>query len=115
MVLKWCEANVGNSPKTYKARVFQSLDKKLAGHYQCETSEIYIYFINELPLIELVDTIIHEYCHHLQFTDTYTETEYNKWDKGFGYWLNPFEIEARRMARKHRDACFNTLLAKARK
>jgi len=83
LVFKWCEANIGNSPKHYKIKVFQSVDKKMAGQYICERNQIDIYFFEELPLIELVDSCIHEYTHHLQFSDTDTESEYYKWDKGF--------------------------------
>lgn len=63
-----------------------------------------------MKLIELTDTIIHEYIHYLQFEKKSTEQEYNKKLAEVGYWENPFEVQARKLALQHRKECLNWIL-----
>jgi hypothetical protein len=44
----------------------------------------------------LTSTFIHEYTHYLQPV----LTKYSSADEKFGYWDNPFEVEARMMEKK---------------
>jgi hypothetical protein len=45
---------------------------------------------------KLTSTFIHEYTHHLQPVIT----KYSSANRKFGYWNNPYEIEARMMEKK---------------
>lgn len=69
-----------------------------------------IYLHPDLELMELTDTIIHEYVHHLQFQKKSTETDYDKKTDECGYWDNSYEVEARELAKKHRKDCFDWVL-----
>lgn len=65
-------------------------------------------FINQIIIVknnidsfeELVDTIIHEYTHSTQSLGSYAKKSLK-----YGYFNNPFEVEARTVAAIHTDDC----------
>ena len=63
-------------------------------------------------LIDLVETIVHEYVHYLQFKSERFYLKSVKLRDKLGYENNPFEIEARIIADKLKDVCLNSLMAK---
>ncbi|WWT39450.1 hypothetical protein [Microcystis phage Mel-JY01] len=58
--------------------------------------------------LNLVDTIIHEYIHHLQPAHGGWHTRYNNM---YGYFDSPYEREARYYAYTHAPLCLNNLNA----
>ena len=65
---------------------------------------------DDLNLLELTDTIIHEYIHHLQFQKKSTEKDYNKKFTEIGYWNNPYEVNARKLAKQNRNDCLRWVM-----
>lgn len=57
-------------------------------------------------ILLLVDTIIHEYTHHLQIN----QKLYFSFSKQYSYFDNPFEADAIYTAEKHRMRCINDIL-----
>ena len=65
-------------------------------------------FINQIIIVknnidsfeDLVDTIIHEYTHSTQTLGSYAKKSLK-----YGYYDNPFEVEARTVAAIHTDDC----------
>ena len=71
---------------------------------------IVIYTYDDLTLDYLIDTVIHEYIHHLQFEKKAHENDYNKKHNEVGYWCNPYEILARHLAKQNRKECLEWVL-----
>jgi hypothetical protein len=65
--------------------------------------------------MNLVDAVVHEYIHYLQFSKKNTEQDYNKSFNEVGYWQNPFEVEARRQAGKFKDDCYQWVIQEMQK
>jgi Zn-dependent peptidase ImmA (M78 family) len=86
------------SKKPYSFEVKYYLNKSVMGRYYFNNNTMEIYLTKSTKLIELTDTIAHEYCHHLQnhskkqdinFALKLYETEYEN---------HPWEVEAREFA-----------------
>ena len=110
-VLKWCVENMNNK----KVNNFPHLEisyykhKKNAGVYYCDNKMIRINVNNHNNVLELTDTIIHEYQHHLDMPTQKQQKEYNELTVKNGYWNNPYEIKARESGLKLREACAKEL------
>ena len=106
-VLLWCYFNYGssiwNSTGVLNLKVKSNLNHY--GHYYYEIdkkSEIYVNIKFHKSLLELTDTLIHEYTHHMQPM----EYKYKYYlDNGYNLENHPFEVEARRVARRDASAC----------
>jgi hypothetical protein len=107
MVLQWCHENLGTINHHYQPKIYYYQNKTYSGRFLSWNKHIVIYSHPDLELIELVDTIIHEYVHHLQFQKKSTEKDYNKKLTEIGYWNNPYEVEARKLAKEHKKECFD--------
>lgn len=110
IVLHWCQENLETTTHHYDLKIHYYPNKKFGGKFQSYNKQIIVYMYPDLRLEDLVDIIIHEYIHHLQFSKTSTEQEYNKKLAEVGYWDNPFEIEARKLAQQHRRECLDWIL-----
>jgi len=110
LAINWCIMNLGQ--RKWCPNVFVEVVKEEvtngAGWYLAyrHDPEIAINANGNLPAMDLVDTVIHEYAHYLQpnFQETYDQlsTEYE-------YYNNPLEVEARETARKYRKKCFTEI------
>jgi hypothetical protein len=111
LVLDWCHDNLSSS-KTPKPnlRVRYYSHKKIAGLYISGSNECQIYINNHLTLREITNTVIHEYVHSLQKSKTFDKM-YEKHQREIGYEMNPFEIEARHIAKKHERECLSWVCA----
>lgn len=105
-VLEWCSLNLGKLKHDYNLEIKYNKDKVYGGIYIPYSMTIRIFVHNELPLIHLTETIIHEYVHYLQNNKKGTDVEYNKHLRELGYWNNPFEVEARRISKIHKNQCY---------
>ena len=70
------------------------------GCYDSETNRILVYRRKHRSVVDLADTVIHEYTHYLQDMEKYTELA-----KDFSYREHPYEIEAIENAKKYRWEC----------
>jgi hypothetical protein len=84
--------------------------KKLMGSYNGSNDHITIYLKNHKDIPSIVDTVLHEICHHIQNKskkDTYKL--YGHYSKKYGYKNNPLEIDSRKFANKHTLPCIKHL------
>lgn len=110
IVLQWCSEHLETTKHRYDLKIFYYPNKKYGGKFQSYNKQIIIYLYPDLRLEDLADIIIHEYIHHIQFSETSTEQEYNKKLVENGYWNNPYEVEARELAHRHRKECLDWIL-----
>ena len=88
--------------RTYNLEVRYYETKNVMGRYFFNNNTIVVYISKSSKLIEVTDTLIHEYCHHLQNHSSKKERNnalelYNR-----EYWDHPWEIQARHLAAKMR-------------
>lgn len=107
-VLQWCELN--HSIPKYRGKLSYSIKyynhTKLGGFYCGYSKNITIYITPENRIIDIVDTLLHEYQHHLEMRTQKEVRLYFKQLNDIGYEKHPMEISARKFAEKNRDRCF---------
>jgi hypothetical protein len=106
LVLKWCTANLGTNSYPFNLQIYYHRNLKWGGRYKHWNRLIIVYVYEDLLLLDLVDSVVHEYIHYLQFAKKNTERDYNESFNELGYWQNTFEVEARKQAGKFKDSCF---------
>lgn len=104
--IRWCEQTLGKAK--FKPKVVMSYTRRplrRLGSYR-GTGEIVIHVNHSghSNLQDLANTIIHEYTHALQFTSQKEHMRYQQETERVGYYNNPFEKEARKVASEHEDA-----------
>lgn len=110
IILQWCSEHLGTINQPYQLKLHYYKHQKYGGWYIFDFKMIRIYVYNDLTLIDLVDVIIHEYTHHLQFEKKNSQRDFQKLLDEVGYWENPFEVEAREIARRNRKECLVWIL-----
>lgn len=105
MALAWCidryGASIHNDLSTLEIRFRSKLE--FYGEYDAEDNVIYLNPIKHKTLIDLVNTVIHEYTHFKQNIDGMYTKYYVKY--GRTYENHPHEITAHRIAdRDQREA-----------
>lgn len=109
-VLHWCETNHSISKNrgklSYSLRYYNN--SKVEGSYCGYTKKITIYITSEKKIIDVVDTLLHEYQHHLEMRTQKEVRLYFKQLSELGYDKHPMEISARKFAKQHREECFHT-------
>jgi hypothetical protein len=83
--------------------------KKWAGMYN---GEVIIYLKSNPDIPALVNTVLHEVMHYVQSKTDKQYKRYDEYTSSYGYWNNPFEIEARAFADKHCESCLKYLESK---
>ena len=95
---KWCHENMGVNNRKRSDLTYSYGDdgEGFYGFYCPYVNHIRI-CVNECKTVgRLTSTFIHEYTHYLQPVTT----KYASANAEFGYWNNPFEVEARMMEKK---------------
>ncbi len=109
-VLQWCEKNHSIPKKrgklSYKINYYNH--SKVEGCYCSYNKCINIYLTPEKSIREVVDTLLHEYKHHIDMRTQKEVRLYSKQLNEFGYDSHPMEVVARQFAQKYRDTCFET-------
>ena len=109
-VLQWCELN--HSVPKYRGKLSYKINyyshSKVEGSYCGYTKNITIYITPEKKIIDVVDTLLHEFQHHIDMRTQREVRLYSKQLSEFGYDNHPMEISARKFAKQHRDTCFAT-------
>lgn len=105
LVLDWCHENLSN-PNTSKPtlRVNYYTHKKWGGVYHSGTNECVIYVNSHDTILGVTNSVIHEYVHSRQRSRSFDKM-YNKYHIEVGYEQNPFEVEARVIAKKYEKKC----------
>ena len=105
IVLDWCHENL-STPNSSKPNLTLKYypHKKLAGVYISDSNECQIYIHNYQSLREIANTVIHEYVHSRQKSKDFDKL-YEKHQREVGYEMNPFEVEARDIAKKYEMEC----------
>lgn len=105
----WCVEELGMSPRlnTFPdLKLINNSNLGLYGEYVSAAHLILIYPDEHTTLRKLVDTAIHEFTHSCQ---RFISVRYNAASEKHGYDKNPFEVEARKIARENRGACIKHL------
>jgi hypothetical protein len=99
-MFKWCKQKFGKSkfnPK-FEVKVSHKCKDKY-GVYKDDKDIITIYLNTHKSLIELCDTVIHEYTHYLQNMYMY-DVYFFKYSRN--YYNHPYEISANNKAAKYK-------------
>ena len=100
-VMTWCKRNVGLN---YRRSTFPILEWHSTGDdcgdYDFEDNIISVYKSQHKSVIEIIHTIIHEWCHYKQSTK-----KYYQYDSELGYHNNPLEHEADKIANQFKYKC----------
>jgi hypothetical protein len=114
-VVEWCVENLGLAKKTNHPPNVQLVYHKHSGkygHYFSMNKQITIYWGSHSSIMEIIDTTIHEYQHYLDLRNSNDAKAYDKESEKVGYYKNIYEVRARKIAEKHRGACFQALKKK---
>ena len=108
-IIKWCNETLRIIPRfnTLPQVILRNGKKSNSyGIYDSGKHLIIIYPDEQENLRRIIDTVIHEFTHSCQkkILRGYTPAS-----KKFGYKKNPFEVEAREVARENRTACLKHL------
>jgi hypothetical protein len=116
-VLNWCCINLSH-PKNELPRflINYKKNKKVNGLYVSAKNELFIYVNNHDSLINFTNTVIHEFIHSRQRNELKHKNNdpflklYAKFNSEIGYFKNPFEVEARSLAKKFESKCLKDIL-----
>jgi hypothetical protein len=82
----------------------------MMGCYDGSQDHITIYLKNHNDIPSIVDTVLHEVCHHIQNKSRKKEYKlYGHYTKKYGYRNNPLEIDSRDFAKKNTKSCIKYL------
>lgn len=101
--LKWCSQTLGgNIPLVKFSQAQKPKDKDYhLGLYDFNSEIITLYTKRHDSILQLTNTIIHEYQHHIQKLNGVTFKKYSK----FEYLSNPYEFECHKVAKRHEFTC----------
>jgi hypothetical protein len=93
---------------TFDIKYYKS--KKYMGIYYGSNDHISIYLKSHEDIPSIVDTVLHEVCHHIQNKSRNKEFKlYNSYSNSFGYRDNPLEVDSRAFAAKWTLHCLDYL------
>jgi hypothetical protein len=96
----WCYNNLGQSKFNHKFKVVISRKKEdVFGQYVIGKDIIRINIKNHKSLLDICDTVIHEYTHYLQNMEMYTTYVY-KYNRNYSN--HPYEVSAVKKALKYK-------------
>lgn len=111
LTLEWCKMFFGENKRRKKKlsininSKFKKLNRSIIyGNFDTYRNIIFIYLNNHNTLLEVVQTIIHEYTHYLQ-----SSYQYKKYQKIYNYKKNPYELEARNIEEKYGKKCLRVI------
>lgn len=105
LCIEWCSNNLGQGIKSLHIRLISENSKvnpDFLGQYDFKFRTIEIFPQACTSNLLLIETIIHEYVHHLQDLKLYQQCQ-----NEMGYLRNPLEIEARKVSKVFRWKCLN--------
>lgn len=108
-IINWCVNELGMEPRLKRipeVKLINKADTGLYGEYLSGAHKVFIYPDEQENLRRLVDTTIHEFTHSCQ---KFISVRYQAASEKHGYNNNPFEVEARKIAKENRTACLRHL------
>ena len=84
-------------------------DKQSIGRYDPETNTISLKVRGHRTVKLFIKTIIHEYIHYLQ---PRKGGWYERWNNQYGYYKNPYEIEAYYLSEMYAQTATNSVMEK---
>lgn len=100
-VMTWCKRTLGlNGRRAYLPVLEWHSKGEDCGDYDFEDNIISIYKNQHNSVLEIIHTIIHEWCHYKQSTK-----KYYQYDSELGYLKNPLEHEADKIANELKYKC----------
>lgn len=114
-VICWCVKNLGLPPRSKALpnvvlRYYRH--QKLMGTYLHRGKVITLYWGSHSTIIEVINTLIHEYQHFLDIRKDQDSREYDKETALLGYYRNPFERRARQVANRSEKLCLRFMIKK---
>lgn len=107
LVLKWCAENIHNNNTSFTLKIIYRKPTKIMGRYSYYYKQMEIYIDYSLCLLELINTITHEYLHHLQGAP-----KKHLYKHPTNYLDDPMEIEARKFAEQFQNQCYDEIVPK---
>ena len=111
MGFEWCEENLGRRNNDYTLKINYTYSRTHGTYFYYDKLFV-IRVWDSQKLIDLVETIVHEYIHYLQFKTYRLKLRSDHLEDKHGYENNPFEKEARIISSKLKNICLNSLIAK---
>lgn len=111
-IVGWCVENLGMPPNTSQwpnitLRYYRH--QKYAGTYIQPIKMITVYWASNPSMMDIVNTVIHEYQHFLDIRNGKDDREYARQLVSMGYHSNMYEIRARRVASQWAKTCFDEM------
>lgn len=114
-VVYWCVQNLGvfsGNKKIPNVLIKYVKQEKLLGVY-CPVNKVIIIYIHaHQNLLQLTNTVIHEYDHFMRIRNVKDQKHYTKLLNEIGYDQHPLEIYARQTADKYEIQCFKAMVEK---
>jgi hypothetical protein len=105
LVVDWCHENIAHSnTRKPNVKINYYQHQKISGLYTPGYHECIIYVNSHITIREVTNTVIHEYVHARQCDINFIK-KYEEYQRKIGYERNPYEVEARRVARKYEKEC----------
>lgn len=100
-VIQWCKENLGipSGVKMPRIIIYEEKNGNRLGAYAPSTNEIFLYLPMHSCLLELTNTVIHEYDHFLKLSGNKGQRRYSQIMDKSGYSKHPYEISARATAK----------------
>ena len=111
-VVYWCVQNLGipsGNKKIPGVLIKYVKHTKYLGTYCSANKIIQVYLPGHESLLQLTNTIIHEYDHFLRIRNNKDQMNYNKLLVEIGYDKHPLEIFARDTAKTYEVICFKAM------
>ena len=106
LAFEWCQKYWGSPLKSRKCQFVVSYDRRVKNYTGLYIDRlIRVYPLNCPTNKDLIQTIIHEYCHFLQMPCLSDNKYYSQMDDLKGYEKNPYEIQARKFETKYYKKC----------
>ena len=102
--MNWCKRNIGINRRRHYLPALEYHKERGpygdCGDYDFDDNIITVYKGTHRSVINLIHTIIHEWCHYKQ-----SKSKYYQYDLKYGYENNPFEIQANEIAELYKFQC----------
>ena len=108
--LEWCNIHFGKCKRKRRELIFELNPKKKInkrayyGYYCFYRNKLTVCINNCETLLDIVQTVIHEYTHYLQ-----SRTKYEYYLKVYSYSTNPYEKEAKKNELIYGKECLKTI------
>jgi hypothetical protein len=110
LVINWCMKNIGNKKLYPKIIVRYNVVKKKQGHFSFIDNSVVIYVNTHQSVLDLTNTVIHEFVHYIQIPSQKMMKQYNRELQEIGYENHPMETEARMIAHKFDEKCMTEVM-----